>query len=59
VIGEWRDGETRDMLVEMRRVALLSLTGVVFGVNFAPEMDEYLYAIARRLCCCLCRCALP
>jgi cytochrome P450 len=40
VIQEWRDGETRDMLVEMRRIALLILMGTVFEVDFAPDMDR-------------------
>jgi cytochrome P450 len=40
VIQTWRDGETRDMLVEMRRIALLILMGTVFEVDFAPEMDR-------------------
>jgi cytochrome P450 len=40
VIQTWRDGETRDMLVEMRRIALLILMGTVFEVDFAPDMDR-------------------
>jgi cytochrome P450 len=40
VIETWRHGETRDMLVEMRRIALLILMGTVFEVDFAPEMDR-------------------
>jgi cytochrome P450 len=40
VIGAWNDGETRDMLVEMRRVALLILMATVFEVDFAPHMDR-------------------
>lgn len=36
----WQDGETRDMLVEMRRVALLILMGTLFRVEFAPDMDR-------------------
>jgi cytochrome P450 len=40
VTDGWRDGETRDMLVEMRRIALLILMGTVFEVDFAPDMDR-------------------
>jgi cytochrome P450 len=36
----WRDGETRDMLVEMRRLALMILMGAVFEVDFAPDMER-------------------
>jgi cytochrome P450 len=45
VIETWRDGETRDMLVEMRRVALLILTGAAFEVDFAPDMDRLWHSI--------------
>ncbi len=38
VTDEWRTGETRDMLVEMRRVALLILMGCLFRVEFESEM---------------------
>ena len=40
VISTWRDGDVRDMLVEMRRVALLILMGTLFEVDFAPDMDR-------------------
>jgi len=40
VIEGWRHGETRDMLVEMRRIALMILMGTVFEVDFAPDMDR-------------------
>ncbi|MBK8048148.1 MAG: cytochrome P450 [Anaerolineales bacterium] len=38
-LDRWQDGETRDMLVEMRRAALLILMGVSYRVDFAPDMD--------------------
>lgn len=38
VMGEWHTGETRDMLIEMRRIALLILMGTLFRVEFAPDM---------------------
>jgi cytochrome P450 len=41
----WRDGETRDMLVEMRRIALLILMGTVFEVDFAPDMARMWHSI--------------
>lgn len=37
---EWREGETRDMLIEMRRLALLILMGCLFRVEFAPDMER-------------------
>jgi cytochrome P450 len=45
VIDAWRDGEKRDMLVEMRRIALLILMGTVFEVDFAPDMDRLWHSI--------------
>ena len=40
VITPWRDGEQRDMLVEMRRVALLILFGTLFNVDFTHDMER-------------------
>jgi cytochrome P450 len=40
VTATWRAGETRDMLVEMRRAALLILMGCLFRVEFATELDR-------------------
>lgn len=40
VTDTWQDGETRDMLVEMRKVALLVLFGTLFDVDFVPDMDR-------------------
>ncbi|MCW5853081.1 MAG: cytochrome P450, partial [Anaerolineae bacterium] len=45
VTTRWRDGETRDMLVEMRRAALLILMGTLFRVDFAPDMDRLWHAV--------------
>ncbi len=36
----WQDGSTLDMLVEMRKVALLILMGTLFAVDFAPELER-------------------
>jgi cytochrome P450 len=38
VAEAWVHGEPVDMLVEMRKVALLVLTDTLFGVDFQPEM---------------------
>ncbi|PID85551.1 MAG: hypothetical protein CSA11_00600 [Chloroflexi bacterium] len=40
VIDTWEDGGTVDMLVEMRKVALLILMGTLFHIDFAPDMDR-------------------
>ncbi|NWG16976.1 MAG: cytochrome P450 [Chloroflexi bacterium] len=40
VMQTWVDGEQRDMLVEMRRIALLILTETLFKVDFAPELNR-------------------
>lgn len=49
VVNRWRDGETRDMLVEMRRAALLILMGTTFRVDFAPDIDHLWQSILRLL----------
>jgi cytochrome P450 len=38
ITATWVDGETRDMLVEMRQVALLILMGTLFKIEFEPDM---------------------
>lgn len=45
VSREWREGETRDMLVEMRKIALLILFGTLFKVDFSREMDRLWHPI--------------
>lgn len=40
VLESWRDGETRDMLVEMRKIALLILFSTLFKVDFHPKLDH-------------------
>lgn len=40
VIDTWADGSTQDMLVEMRKLALLILMGTTFHVDFTPEMER-------------------
>ena len=36
----WQDGRSVDMLVEMRKVALLILMGTLFEIEFLPEMER-------------------
>ena len=36
----WKDGESRDMLVEMRKIALLILLGSLFSVDFTADMER-------------------
>jgi cytochrome P450 len=49
VLDQWQDGSTVDMLIEMRRVALLILMGTLFSTRFAPEMDRLWKPILRSL----------
>ncbi len=35
---QWRSGDTYDMLIEARKIALLILTDSLFNVDFSPEM---------------------
>jgi len=36
----WKDGESRDMLVEMRKIALLILVGSLFSIDFTADMQR-------------------
>ncbi len=38
IMASWRDGDTYDMLDEMRKIALLILTDTLFGTDFTPEL---------------------
>jgi cytochrome P450 len=49
VTAAWQDGQTRDMLIEMRRVALLILVGTLFRVDFTPDMDALWPSILKML----------
>ena len=40
IAGAWKDGEKRDMLVEMRRIALLILVGSLFSIDFTGDMER-------------------
>ncbi len=49
VTAAWQEGQTRDMLIEMRRVALLILVGTLFRVDFTPDLDELWPSIMKML----------
>ncbi len=40
VTADWQDDETRDMLVEMRKIALLILFETLFKVDLLPDLDR-------------------
>ncbi len=40
IISAWPDGGTVEMLVEMRRIALLILVDTLFGEDFTPELKR-------------------
>lgn len=48
-IAAWADGDERDLLVEMRRIALFILTGVTFRVDISPDIDRLIPVILRLL----------
>jgi len=48
-LAEWQDGRQVDMLVEMRRIALLILMGTLFGVDFRQDMDRMWRPILRAI----------
>jgi cytochrome P450 len=45
VIGTWQPGETYDMLVEMRRLALLIVMDTLFDVDMTPKLERLFPAI--------------
>jgi len=49
VAAAWADGHPRDMLVEMRRIALLIVMETLFGVDFTPQVAPYWGAILKML----------
>jgi cytochrome P450 len=49
VTADWADGASRDMLVEMRRAALLILTETLFGVDLAPDLTALWPSILKTL----------
>ena len=49
VTAGWADGATRDMLVEMRRLALLIFMGTLVDVEFGPDMERLWRPILRAI----------
>jgi cytochrome P450 len=49
VTASWEDVSRKEMVTEMRRVALLILMRTVFGVDFAPDMPRLWPSILRLL----------
>jgi cytochrome P450 len=49
VINTWSDGSKRDMLVEMRRIALLILVQSLFKVDFSSDLGRLWSAILRNI----------
>src|SRR5690606_11216213 len=40
VLDRWADGSVQNMLVEMRRVALLIFMGTLLDVEFGPDLER-------------------
>ncbi len=49
ILNSWGDDEERDMLVEMRRLALLIVMGVLFRVDLLPDLERLFPLILRAL----------
>ena len=49
VLDQWQDGGVYDMLVEMRKIALLILIGTLFGVDFRPDLQRMWDPILRAI----------
>ncbi|MCA9933185.1 MAG: cytochrome P450 [Ardenticatenaceae bacterium] len=49
VLADWRDGSVQDMLVEMRRAALLVFMGTLLDVEFGPDMERMWQPILRAI----------
>jgi cytochrome P450 len=49
VTADWRPGQVVDMLVEMRKVALLILVGTLFGVDVGPDLPRLIPDVLRIL----------
>jgi cytochrome P450 len=47
VIATWQPNTTYDMLVEMRKAALLILADTLFGVDFTPELQRLWRGVMR------------
>ncbi len=49
ITGTWQEGAEVDLLVEMRRVALLILTQTLYKADFRPHLDALWSAILRAI----------
>ncbi len=49
IMSRWAVGETVDMLVEMRRIALLVLLDTLYKVDFTPDMERIWKSILKTL----------
>jgi cytochrome P450 len=49
VLAEWADGSVQDMLVEMRRLALLIFVGALLGEDFGPDLERMWQPILRSI----------
>jgi cytochrome P450 len=49
ILDRWNPGNQLDMLVEMRKIAMLVLVGTLFGDNLTPEMERIFPAMLRTL----------
>jgi len=49
VISAWEPGKTYDMLVEMRKLALLIVMDTLFGVDMTPDLERLFPAILNTL----------
>ena len=49
VLADWTDGSVQDMLVEMRRAALLIFMGTLLDVEFGPDLERLWRPILRTI----------
>ena len=45
----WQDGQEVDMLVEMRRIALLILVKTLFGVDLTPDLERIWHPVLKAI----------
>lgn len=49
LLTPWQDGKTRDMLVEMRKIALVLLMDALFNVDILPDLERLWNPILRAI----------
>ncbi|NWF70721.1 MAG: cytochrome P450 [Chloroflexi bacterium] len=49
VCAAWQPGETRDMLVEMRKIALLIIMETLYQVDFTPQLRPLWHSVLRTI----------